>query len=182
MVNQHLVRDLQQLGLWNHDMKNKIIAHNGSVQHIPEIPPEIRQLYKTIWEISQKRQVDSHRKREREITVCLMIRLLDMAADRGAFIDQSQSLNVYIASPNVGKLSSMHFHGWKKGLKTGMYYLRTRPAAEAIKFTIDQHYLSSAKGAVGKEEDMTRNPQGPSKEELLSCSLQNPEGCLSCSG
>lgn len=163
VVNQHLVRDLQQLGLWNHDMKNKIIAHNGSVQHIPEIPPEIRQLYKTIWEISQKR-------------------LLDMAADRGAFIDQSQSLNVYIASPNVGKLSSMHFHGWKKGLKTGMYYLRTRPAAEAIKFTIDQHYLSSAKGAVGKEEDMTRNPQGSSKEELLSCSLQNPEGCLSCSG
>ncbi|GJD11552.1 Ribonucleoside-diphosphate reductase large subunit [Galdieria sulphuraria] len=170
IVNQHLVRDLQRLGLWNNDMKNKIIAYNGSVQHIPEIPQDIRQLYKTIWECSQKR-------------------LLDMAADRGAFIDQSQSLNVYIASPNIGKLSSMHFHGWKKGLKTGMYYLRTRPAAEAIKFTVDQQYLSQAVNKSmllnnnnnnGGEENVSIIRKVPTNEDYLSCSLQNPEGCLSC--
>ncbi|GJQ10022.1 hypothetical protein GpartN1_g4780.t1 [Galdieria partita] len=162
IVNQHLVRDLQRLGLWNNDMKNKIIAYNGSVQHIPEIPEDIRQLYKTIWEISQKR-------------------LLDMAADRGAFIDQSQSLNVYMASPNIGKLSSMHFHGWKKGLKTGMYYLRTRPAAEAIKFTIDQQYLLQASNKSMLTESSSIR-KGPTREDYqtLSCSLQNPEGCLSC--
>ena len=133
VVNQHLVRDLQELGLWNARVKNQIIAHNGSVQQVQEIPPEVRDLYKTVWEISQRR-------------------LLDMAADRGAYIDQSQSLNVHIASPNIGKLSSMHFHGWRIGLKTGMYYLRTRPAADAIKFTLDQRAL--------KEENVARRANG----------------------
>mmetsp|Transcript_5309 Transcript_5309/g.15859 ORF Transcript_5309/g.15859 Transcript_5309/m.15859 type:complete len:782 (+) Transcript_5309:160-2505(+) len=118
VVNQHLVRDLQELGLWNSRIKNQIIMANGSIQGLAEVPDEIKRLYKTVWEISQKT-------------------LLEMAADRGPFIDQSQSLNVHIAAPNVAKLSSMHFYGWKLGLKTGMYYLRTRPAAEAIKFTID---------------------------------------------
>jgi ribonucleoside-diphosphate reductase alpha subunit len=168
VVNQHLVRDLQRLGLWNNDMKNKIIAHNGSVLHIPEIPRQVRELYKTVWECSQKR-------------------LLDMAADRGAFIDQSQSLNVYIASPNIGKLSSMHFHGWKIGLKTGMYYLRTRPAAEAIKFTVDHQYLSqvrmttsSMKKLSNQEESSNNNNEEQEYRQMLSCSLQNPQGCLSC--
>mmetsp|Transcript_1285 Transcript_1285/g.3787 ORF Transcript_1285/g.3787 Transcript_1285/m.3787 type:complete len:782 (+) Transcript_1285:402-2747(+) len=119
VVNQHLLKDLLEMGLWNSQIKNRIIEANGSIQGIAEIPESLRELYKTVWEISQKR-------------------VLEMAAERGAFIDQSQSLNVHIATPNIAKLSSMHFHGWKLGLKTGMYYLRTKPAADAIKFTVEQ--------------------------------------------
>ena len=107
-------------------MKNMIIAHNGSIQNIPAIPDDVKAIYKTVWEISQKK-------------------VLDLAADRGAFICQSQSLNVHLQSPTLGQLTSMHFYGWKKGLKTGMYYLRTRPAAQAIQFTVDQSVLNSAK-------------------------------------
>jgi ribonucleoside-diphosphate reductase subunit M1 len=107
-------------------MKNMIIAHNGSIQNIPNIPDDIKAIYKTVWEISQKK-------------------VLDLAADRGAFICQSQSLNVHLQSPTLGQLTSMHFYGWKKGLKTGMYYLRTKPAAQAIQFTVDQSLLKEAK-------------------------------------
>ena len=107
-------------------MKNMIIAHNGSIQNIPTIPDDVKAIYKTVWEISQKK-------------------VLDLAADRGAFICQSQSLNVHLQSPTLGQLTSMHFYGWKKGLKTGMYYLRTKPAAQAIQFTVDQSVLNSAK-------------------------------------
>jgi ribonucleoside-diphosphate reductase subunit M1 len=107
-------------------MKNMIIAHNGSVQNIPSIPDDIKAIYKTVWEISQKK-------------------VLNLAADRGAFICQSQSLNVHLQAPTLGQLTSMHFYGWKKGLKTGMYYLRTRPAAQAIQFTVDQSLLKEAK-------------------------------------
>jgi ribonucleoside-diphosphate reductase subunit M1 len=107
-------------------MKNMIIAHNGSVQNIPIIPDDIKAIYKTVWEISQKK-------------------VLDLAADRGAFICQSRSLNVHLQSPSLGQLTSMHFYGWKKGLKTGIYYLRTRPAAQAIQFTVDQSLLKEAK-------------------------------------
>jgi ribonucleoside-diphosphate reductase subunit M1 len=113
VVNHHLLKNLTELGIWDEDMKNTIIAQNGSIQNIERIPKEIRELYKTVWEISQKK-------------------IIDMAADRGAFIDQSMSLNIHIAEPNYGKLTSMHFYAWKKGLKTGMYYLRSRPAANAI--------------------------------------------------
>ncbi|NCU03804.1 MAG: ribonucleoside-diphosphate reductase subunit alpha, partial [Chitinophagaceae bacterium] len=109
VVNKHLLKDLVELGLWNNDMKNKIIAANGSVQHIEEIPAAIKELYKTVWEIKQRN-------------------IIDMAADRGAFICQSQSLNLFVDSPSASKLTSMHFYGWKKGLKTGMYYLRTQAA------------------------------------------------------
>lgn len=105
-----------------------IIANNGSIQSISGIPDDIKAIYKTVWEISQKK-------------------VLDLAADRGAFICQSQSLNVHLQSPTNGQLTSMHFYGWKKGLKTGMYYLRTRPAAQAIQFTVDASYLKSAKKA-----------------------------------
>merc|ERR1711868_208095 len=113
-------------------MGNDIISANGSIQHIPNIPDKIKKLYKTVWEISQKN-------------------VLKQAADRGAFIDQSQSLNVHIAEPNFGKMSSMHFYGWKLGLKTGMYYLRTKPAAQAIQFTVDKSKISNAttKGVSG---------------------------------
>ena len=106
-------------------MKNMIIANNGSIQSINGIPDDIKAIYKTVWEISQKK-------------------VLDLAADRGAFICQSQSLNVHLQSPTIAQLTSMHFYGWKKGLKTGMYYLRTRPAAQAIQFTVDQSVLKEA--------------------------------------
>ncbi|KAJ7587001.1 ribonucleotide reductase alpha subunit [Mycena floridula] len=121
-----LLRELVDHGLWNDNMKNMIIAHNGSIQSIPGIPDQIKAVYKTVWEISQKT-------------------VLDLAADRGAFICQSQSLNVHLASPTTKQLTSMHFYGWKRGLKTGMYYLRTRPAAQAIQFTIEQKMLDEVK-------------------------------------
>ncbi|MEY4866172.1 MAG: hypothetical protein RLY64_426, partial [Bacteroidota bacterium] len=118
IVNKHLLNELVRLDMWNDDMKNRIMAANGSVQQIDEIPEEIREVFKTAWEIKQKS-------------------ILDMAADRGAFICQSQSMNVFMAEPTFSKLSSMHFYAWKKGLKTGMYYLRTKPAVNAIQFTVD---------------------------------------------
>lgn len=145
MVNKHLVRDLIGLGLWNEEMKDRIIAHNGSVQYIPEIPADIKELYRTVWEIKQKS-------------------ILEMAADRGAYIDQSQSLNVHMEDTNFGKLSSLHFTAWKLGLKTGMYYLRTRPAVDAIKFTIKENVVRSS----------------ADQQAAMVCSLDNPEACVSC--
>ena len=123
IVNKHLLRDLVKLGIWDDRLKNKLMASNGSIQNIEEIPENIKNLYKTAWEISQKV-------------------LLDMAADRGAFIDQSQSLNIFMENANFAKLTSMHFYGWKAGLKTGMYYLRTKSATDAIKFTLDKEVIS----------------------------------------
>ncbi|KAJ3217115.1 Ribonucleoside-diphosphate reductase large subunit [Dinochytrium kinnereticum] len=152
IVNPHLLKDLTELNLWNDSMKNRIIAENGSVQRIPSIPSDIKAIYKTVWEISQKV-------------------IIDMAADRGAFIDQSQSLNIHLADPTYGKLTSMHFYGWKKGLKTGMYYLRTRPAADAIKFTVDTQKL--------KQDDADARAQN---EAALACSIENREACEMCSG
>ncbi|KAJ7913495.1 ribonucleotide reductase alpha subunit [Mycena leptocephala] len=121
-----LLRELVDLGLWDENMKNMLIAHRGSVQNIPTIPDDVKAIYKTVWEISQKR-------------------ILELAADRGAFICQSQSLNVHLSAPTMGQLTSMHFYGWKRGLKTGMYYLRTQPAAAAIQFTVDQKVLDDVK-------------------------------------
>lgn len=126
VVNPWLLRELVELGLWNESMKQKIIAHGGSIQNVPGIPDNIQALYKTVWEISQKV-------------------ILDMAADRGAFVCQSQSLNVHLSAPSFGQLTSMHFYGWKKGLKTGSYYLRTRPAASAIQFTVSNEEIAAAK-------------------------------------
>ena len=134
-----LLKELVDLGLWNEDMKNMIIANNGSIQSISGIPDDIKAIYKTVWEISQKK-------------------VLDLAADRGAYICQSQSLNVHLQAPTNGQLTSMHFYGWKRGLKTGMYYLRTRPAAQAIQFTVDASYLKSAKKAQ-QEVKTTKKPQ-----------------------
>jgi len=152
VVNQHLLRDLMDRNLWTAEIRNQIIAHNGSVQHIPEIPADLKMLYRTSWEIKQRA-------------------LIDMAADRGAFIDQSQSFNVFVQDPNYGKLSSMHFYGWKKGLKTGMYYLRSKAAADAIKFTVDQQALQRKSLA-----DATSN-EGMTQ---LSKSIETVEECLSC--
>ncbi|ANB15584.1 ribonucleotide-diphosphate reductase subunit RNR1 [Sugiyamaella lignohabitans] len=131
IVNQWLLKDLVDLGLWGENMKNRIIANNGSIQNIPNIPEDIKALYKTVWELSQKT-------------------IIDMAADRAAFIDQSQSLNIYIQAPTMGKLTSMHFYGWQKGLKTGMYYLRTQAASAPIQFTVDQEALKVSDGNVAK--------------------------------
>lgn len=151
VINKHLLKDLIEIGIWNDDMKQKLVAANGSVQGIDEIPQNIKDLYKTVWEISQKT-------------------LIDMSADRGAFIDQSQSFNVHMQNPNFGKLTSMHFYAWKKGLKTGMYYLRTKAAADAIKFTIGKQHQEqkiTAKSIAQNESDM-------------ACSLDNPEDCEAC--
>jgi ribonucleoside-diphosphate reductase alpha subunit len=143
MVNKHLVRDLQKIDKWNPAIKNEIIRAGGSVQQL-DIPLDLKNIYRTVWEISQKS-------------------ILDMAADRGAYIDQSQSLNIFMENPSVAKLSSMHMYGWKKGLKTGCYYLRTRAKA--------------------KPQQVTITPvSAPTEEEVLACSLANPEGCLMCSG
>ncbi len=126
VVNKHLLKDLVRLGLWNTDMKNQMMINNGSIQNIEGIPQDIKDLYKTAWEISQKS-------------------ILNMAADRGAFICQSQSLNIFMENANYGKLTSMHFYGWKKGLKTGMYYLRTKSAVDAIKFTVQKEAQAAPK-------------------------------------
>ncbi|KAJ6735978.1 RIBONUCLEOSIDE-DIPHOSPHATE REDUCTASE LARGE CHAIN [Salix viminalis] len=124
VMNRHLLHDLTEMGLWSPALKNKIIHENGSVSKIPEIPEQLKAIYKTVWEIKQKT-------------------LVDMAADRGCYIDQSQSLNIHMEQPDFGKLTSLHFHAWSKGLKTGMYYLRTRAAADAIKFTVDTTVLNT---------------------------------------
>jgi ribonucleoside-diphosphate reductase alpha chain len=151
VVNKHLLKDLVELGLWSEKMKNKLIEENGSVQNISEIPQNIKDLYKTVWEISQKT-------------------IIDMSADRGAYICQSQSLNIHLRDANFGKLTSMHFYAWKKGLKTGMYYLRTKAAADAIKFTVE------------KQADVALEPMVSEEDKLaaMACSLDNPEGCEAC--
>ncbi|MEC9159608.1 MAG: ribonucleoside-diphosphate reductase subunit alpha [Bacteroidota bacterium] len=150
IVNKHLLRDLVKLGIWNDRLKNKLMASNGSIQKIDEIPDNIKELYKTAWEISQKE-------------------ILDMAADRGAYIDQSQSLNIFMENANFAKLTSMHFYGWKAGLKTGMYYLRTKSATDAIKFTLDKSAIAEPV-AKTEEERMAE----------ISCSLDDPDNCVSC--
>ena len=161
IVNKHLLKDLVQLGLWNNAMKNAIIAANGSIQHIPQIPQEIKDLYKTVWEIKQRN-------------------LIDMAADRGAYICQSQSLNLFVDSPNTAKLTSMHFYAWKKGLKTGMYYLRTQAATQAVQFTVEKQgsremepVMPAAGTTAADLADMT-----PDVVEGATCRME--EGCVIC--
>merc|ERR1712156_969170 len=180
VVNQHLLRDLTELDLWDDDMKNQLISRNGSIQNIEEIPDDIKALYKTVWEISQKT-------------------VLNMAADRGAFIDQSQSLNVHMADANMAKLSSMHFYGWKLGLKTGMYYLRTKAAANAIQFTVDKTKLKMTKSTKdGLQDQETQEAMADTEankeeqdesveaarkkfeEAKLKCSIENKDDCLMC--
>merc|ERR1711904_377196 len=156
-VNRHLLKDLIQRDLWTEDVRVQLIAHNGSVQHIDQIPADVKELYKTVWEIKQRA-------------------VLDMAADRGAYIDRSQSLNIHMVDATTAKLSSMHFHGWQRGLKTGMYYLRTKAAVDAIKFTVD---VNTAKRASMSEGDAqakaaaeavkVAKAMGPSKFECVGC-------------
>jgi ribonucleoside-diphosphate reductase alpha chain len=147
IINKHLLRDLIRLDVWSEDIKQQIIARNGSIQGIEEIPPAIQQLYKTSWELKQKT-------------------LIDMAASRGAFICQSQSLNLFVADPTYAKLTSMHFYGWKKGLKTGIYYLRTRAPVMAQKFTIDPELEQAAR----RSEDERRRKLHEVDEGCVMCS------------
>ncbi|NBP74586.1 MAG: ribonucleoside-diphosphate reductase subunit alpha [Crocinitomicaceae bacterium] len=152
IVNKHLLKDLVKAGLWNKDMRQKIMTANGSVQNIKEVPQNLKALYKTAWEISQKA-------------------IIEQSADRGAYICQSQSLNIFMENANFGKLTSMHFYGWEKGLKTGMYYLRTKAATDAIKFTV--------------EKTIAVEPASVDVETLqaaIACSLDDPENCEMCSG
>ena len=152
IVNKHLLKDLVREGLWNKDMRQMIMQANGSIQNIKEIPQRLKDLYKTAWEISQKA-------------------IIDQAADRGAYICQSQSLNIFMENANFGKLTSMHFYGWEKGLKTGMYYLRTKAATDAIKFTIDR-----------KVEEVPTAQSIEENQAAIACSLDDPENCEMCSG
>ena len=156
VVNHHLLTDLTRADLWDEDMKNLIIYNNGSIQEIEKIPKEIRDLYKTVWEISLKTSIQ-------------------MAADRGAFIDQSQSFNIHVAKPNYGKLTSIHFHAWKMGLKTGMYYLRTKPAANAIQFTVDKVKITN-----GQADMFASSFSDDANMSMIACSLANKDECLSC--
>lgn len=146
VVNKHLLKDLIKLNLWNENMKDRLMESNGSIQGFEEIPEDIKQLYRTVWEVSQKS-------------------IIDMAADRGAYICQSQSMNIHMQDANFGKLTSMHFHAWKKGLKTGLYYLRTKAAADAIKFTIV------------KEEKSTDKEE---QQSAMQCSIDNQDDCEMC--
>jgi len=155
VVNKHLMKDLIRLDLWNDGMKNRLIAANGSVQNIPEIPQNLKDLYKTVWEISQKT-------------------IIDLAADRGAYVCQSQSMNLFLQDPNFGKLTSMHFYAWKKGLKTGMYYLRSKAATSAIQFTVDKSQLGEKPAAVSDEISIKQ------QQEAIACSLDNPDDCEAC--
>ena len=190
VVNKHLLNDLIELGLWNDDMKNALMATNGSVQNIDGVPENLKAIYKTVWEISMRD-------------------ILDMAADRGMFIDQSQSLNLFMESPNMGKLTSMHFYAWKKGLKTGMYYLRSKPASSAIKFTVKKNAQTnmspgvSTGAATDTADKAPASPTAPSTaevearvkaqkeamatmneevtaEEKIACSIDNPDECVAC--
>ena len=145
VVNKYLLNNLIELDLWNPEMRNEILRNNGSIQSIESIPDNIKNLFKTVWEIPQRV-------------------LIDMAADRGAFIDQSQSLNLFIAAPTYKKLTSMHFYAWRKGLKTGLYYLRTKPASETIKFTLNANNNSNVQK---KQSETKETPQEP--YECLSC-------------
>ncbi len=187
VVNKHLLLDLVNLGLWNEELKNDIIRANGSIQHIDSIPDNIKEMYKTVWELSMKD-------------------IIDMSAERGHFIDQSQSLNLFMENPNIGKLTSMHFYAWEKGLKTGMYYLRTKAASEAIKFTVQKQSKSEVEPVTESkqvEEIQTKETESPasapataiaeqrvaemanavnsfSEEEIIACSIDNPDDCEAC--
>ena len=135
VVNKHLLEDLVGLGLWDETMKQELMRANGSIQHIETIPADIRELYKTVWELSMKD-------------------IIDMSRHRGYFIDQSQSLNLFMENANYSKLTSMHFYAWKSGLKTGMYYLRTKAAVDAIKFTLDNTKKKEIPTSVAAEAEV----------------------------
>lgn len=157
VVNKHLLKDLVELNLWNDDMKNRIMTQNGSIQKIDGIPDNIKEIYKTVWEIKQRT-------------------IIDMAADRGAYICQSQSLNLFVDNPNAGKLTSMHFYAWKKGLKTGMYYLRSKAASQAVQFTVEKQGGKMVEPLVNAADLHTAEV-----DEMAGPTCSMEEGCVTCS-
>ncbi len=157
VVNKHLLEDLVELGLWNNDMKEDTMGGSGSIQHIESIPQDLKELYKTVWELSMKD-------------------IIDMARHRGYFIDQSQSLNLFMKDPDYSKLTSMHFYGWKSGLKTGMYYLRTKSAVNAIQFTVSKKTEESSGVDSVEEKPLT----GEELKEMVLKSREDPDDCLMC--
>jgi len=161
VVNKHLLKDLVELNLWNDEMKTKIISHNGSVQKIDGIPGAIKEIYKTVWEIKQRS-------------------LIDMAADRGAYICQSQSLNLFVDTPTTSKLTSMHFYAWRKGLKTGMYYLRSKAATQAVQFTVEKQGGKATEPLIDSHNLTVVEGTAPAIVEGQVCSME--DGCISCSG
>ncbi|HTI11547.1 MAG TPA: ribonucleoside-diphosphate reductase subunit alpha [Puia sp.] len=160
VVNKHLLKDLVELNLWNDDMKNQIILHNGSIQQIEEIPQSVKEIYKTVWEIKQRN-------------------IIDMAADRGAYICQSQSLNLFVETPSASKLTSMHFYAWKSGLKTGMYYLRTQAASQAVQFTVERQGGKMVEPLVNQHNMKVIEGNGDEIVDGPSCSME--DGCVTCS-
>jgi ribonucleoside-diphosphate reductase alpha chain len=164
VVNKHLLNDLIELNLWNDEMKNRIISNNGSIQKIEDIPDHIKEVYKTVWEIKQRT-------------------LIDMAADRGAFICQSQSLNLFVDAPTTSKLTSMHFYGWRKGLKTGMYYLRSKAASQAVQFTVEKQGGKTVEPLINKHSLSVVEGNGADVENSAlnggTCSME--DGCVTCS-
>ncbi|MEL0202711.1 MAG: ribonucleoside-diphosphate reductase subunit alpha, partial [Flavobacteriaceae bacterium] len=171
VVNKHLLEDLVELGLWNEDMKQELMRANGSIQHIDIIPDDIKELYRTVWEMSMKD-------------------IIDMSRHRGYFIDQSQSLNLFMEGATMAKLTSMHFYAWKSGLKTGMYYLRTKSAVDAIKFTVDNTVkkekavvaAASPQGASATAQQIEVEPLTPEElKEMIAKSQNSPDDdCLMC--
>merc|ERR1712099_134721 len=160
-VNRHLLRDLVKRKLWPEDLRMQLIAHNGSVQDF-DMPAELKELYKTVWEVKQRI-------------------VLDMAADRGAYIDQSQSLNIHMVDATTAKLSSMHFHGWQLGLKTGMYYLRTKAAVDAIKFTVDVKEVRRASTS-GQLPAPSNEVESAEKKAIEALKAGEPKySCVGCS-
>ena len=147
VVNKHLLEDLVNLGLWNEDLKQELMRNNGSVQNIKGIPDDIKELYRTVWELSMKD-------------------IIDMARQRGYFIDQSQSLNLFVEGATMSKLTSMHFYGWKSGLKTGMYYLRTKSAVDAIKFTLDNTKSKAEESKVEVSTEATTSVKEKGKKQV----------------
>jgi ribonucleoside-diphosphate reductase alpha subunit len=161
-VNKHLLRDLITRGMWTEETRMQLIAHNGSVQHL-DLPSDVKELYKTVWEIKQRI-------------------VLDMAADRGAYIDQSQSLNIHMTDATTAKLSSMHFHGWQLGLKTGMYYLRTKAATDAIKFTVDVEKVRRASITAQAPQDNAAASSKVEETALANLKANEPKyDCVGCS-
>jgi ribonucleoside-diphosphate reductase alpha chain len=156
VVNKYLVDDLSKLGIWSKELKDRIIAHDGSIQNIPEIPDDIKAIYKTVWEISMKTVIEQCR-------------------DRGVFVDQMQSMNLFMANPNYKKLSSMHMYAFKNNLKSGMYYLRSKSSANSAKFSIDASLEKQIREKQAKGETLDR------QEEILICSIDNKEACMACS-
>jgi len=162
-VNRHLLQDLILRGLWTEDVRVQLIAHNGSVQHIDQIPADLKELYKTVWEIKQRA-------------------VLDMAADRGAYIDQSQSLNIHMVDATTAKLSSMHFHAWTLGLKTGMYYLRTKAAVDAIKFTVEVDKVKRASLQSTASQPPASPANSPEQQAIANLKAEGPKySCVGCS-